>query len=151
MKTRLCKVLLMCTILFCFNSSYSQNDIWNQNGTDVYTSSTNDAGIGTTSPDMKLTVNGKVHTEELIIDLNVPGPDYVFKKDYPLLSVLELEKYIKQNNHLPEIPSANELAEKGLSISQMSMLMLKKTEELTLYIIDHKKRIDALEKVINNK
>ncbi|WP_108867410.1 tail fiber protein [Aquimarina aquimarini] len=102
-------------------------------------------GIGTTSPDMKLTVKGNIHAEEVLIDLNVPAPDYVFKKDYDLRSIEEVEKFIIENNHLPEIPSAKEFEQNGVMQAEMDMNLLKKVEELTLYIIVQEKKIKKLE------
>jgi hypothetical protein len=102
-------------------------------------------GIGTTTPDSKLTVKGHIHAEEVRVDLNVPGPDYVFEENYNLPSLTEVESYIKANKHLPEIPSAKEMEEKGINLSEMNMLLLKKVEELTLYILQQEKRITELE------
>ncbi|ADV50282.1 hypothetical protein I2486_14865 [Cellulophaga sp. E16_2] len=102
-------------------------------------------GIGTINPDMKLTVKGNIHAEEVKIDLNVPAPDYVFKEDYKLRSIEDLENYIKENSHLPEIPSAKEFEENGVMQGEMDMNLLKKIEELTLYIIQQEKKINALE------
>jgi hypothetical protein len=103
-------------------------------------------GIGTTSPDQKLTVNGTIHTKEVIVDLSVPGPDYVFEKDYNLLSLSEIEKYIVAHKHLPEVPSAKEMEENGVNLKEMNMLLLKKVEELTLYLIEMNEKINALQK-----
>ncbi|WP_440068194.1 hypothetical protein [Tenacibaculum discolor] len=103
-------------------------------------------GIGTTSPDMKLTVKGNIHAEEVKIDLNVPAPDYVFKSDYKLRSLEEVESFIKENSHLPEIPSAKEFAKNGVMQAVMDMNLLKKIEELTLYTIEQEKKIKVLEK-----
>lgn len=98
-------------------------------------------GIGTSNPDEKLTVNGKIHAEEVIVDLNVPAPDYVFEDSYELITIAELEKYIQENKHLPGIPSANEMDKTGISLGEMNMLLLKKIEELTLYILkEHQER-----------
>jgi hypothetical protein len=102
-------------------------------------------GIGTSTPDSKLTVKGHIHAEEVRVDLNVPGPDYVFEENYNLPSLTEVESYIKANKHLPEIPSAKEMEEKGINLSEMNMLLLKKVEELTLYILQQEKRITELE------
>jgi hypothetical protein len=102
-------------------------------------------GIGTTAPDEKLTVKGKIHAEEVRVDLNVPGPDYVFKENYQLKSLSEIQAFIKENKHLPEIPSAKEMEEKGINLSEMNMLLLKKVEELTLYILKQEERINKLE------
>ena len=120
-------------------------DLWTQDGTTIYLEKSGNVGIGTMSPDTKLTVNGKIHAKELIIDLNVPGPDYVFSKEYNLMPLYELEKYIKQNKHLPEIPSAKEIEANQINLLNMNMLILKKVEELTLYVIEHEKRINQLE------
>ncbi|WP_421876449.1 hypothetical protein [Marinoscillum sp.] len=92
--------------------------------------------IGTNSPDAKLTVKGNIHAEEVKVDLNVPGPDYVFEEDYDLLSLDELKEYITVHKHLPEVPSAKEMDTNGINLSEMNMLLLKKVEELTLHQIE---------------
>ena len=103
-------------------------------------------GIGTTNPDMKLTVKGKIHAEEVKIDLSIPAPDYVFREDYNLRSLNEVEKFIKKNNHLPEIPSAKEFKNNGLMLAEMDMNLLRKVEELTLYTIQQQKEIEIFKK-----
>ena len=102
-------------------------------------------GVGTSNPDMKLTVKGNIHAEEVKIDLYVPAPDYVFKENYKLRTIEELEKFIKQYSHLPEIPSAKEFEQNGIMQAQMDMNLLKKIEELTLYTIAQEKKIKELE------
>jgi hypothetical protein len=106
-------------------------------------------GIGTTSPDQKLTVKGKIHAEEVIVDLNVPVADYVFKPNYKLMPLPEVEQFVKTNSHLPEIPSATEITKNGLSMGEMQNKLLQKVEELTLYAIQQNKKIETLEKRIN--
>jgi hypothetical protein len=101
-------------------------------------------GIGTTNPDQKLTVKGKIHAEEVIIDLAVPAPDYVFEKLYDLKSLDEVKKYIDENKHLPEVPSAKEMEKDGVKVGEMEMILLKKIEELTLYMIENKGEIEKL-------
>jgi hypothetical protein len=101
-------------------------------------------GIGTTTPDAKLAVKGTVHAQEVKVDLNVPGPDYVFEENYNLPSLTEIENYIKQNKHLPEVPSAKAMEANGINLSEMNMLLLKKVEELTLHMIDFKKDMDSI-------
>ncbi|OEK08825.1 hypothetical protein A8C32_00685 [Flavivirga aquatica] len=105
---------------------------------------TGDVGIGTTNPDMKLTVNGNIHAKEVKIDLDIPAPDYVFKKGYYLRSIEEIENFIKKNSHLPEIPSAKEFKQNGIMQAEMDMNLLKKIEELTLYTIQQQKEIRRL-------
>ncbi|SNR14604.1 hypothetical protein [Tenacibaculum jejuense] len=111
-------------------------------------------GIGTYNPDAELTVKGKIHAEEVKIDLNVPA-DYVFEKyyegtsklksDYIMPTLKEVEDYTKKNHHLPSVPSAKEMKKKGIKVSEMTNLLLQKIEELTLYTIAQEKRIKALE------
>jgi hypothetical protein len=97
-------------------------------------------GIGTTSPDEKLTVKGKIHAQEVKVDMLGPlVPDYVFANDYKLKTLKEVEDYINKNSHLPEIPSAQEIEKNGLMLAEMNMLLLKKMEEMTLYIIEQNK------------
>jgi hypothetical protein len=66
-------------------------------------------------------------------------PDYVFKKDYSLLPLNQLESYINQNQHLPGLPSAKDVTEKGVDVGEMNKMLLKKIEELTLYVIELQK------------
>ena len=113
-------------------------------------------GIGTANPDAKLAVKGDIHAEEVKVDLNVPGPDYVFDEDYDLPSLEELQNYIRENRHLPEVPSAKEMEANGIDLGEMNLLLLKKVEELTLHLIEHQKimndqyeKIETLESVLN--
>lgn len=102
-------------------------------------------GIGTITPDTKLAVNGTIHTKEVKVDLLAPMvPDYVFAKDYKLKTLQEVENYIKEYNHLPEIPSAAEFEKNGLMLAEMNMSLLQKIEELTLYLIETKKENEAM-------
>jgi hypothetical protein len=101
-------------------------------------------GIGTANPDNKLTVKGIIHAEEVRVDMTVPGPDYVFEKDYNLLPLSELETYIAQNKHLPEVPSAKEMEVDGLNLKEMNLILLRKIEELTLHLIEQNKLIMQL-------
>lgn len=101
-------------------------------------------GIGTSSPDEKLTVNGAVHATRVKVETTVPGPDYVFEKSYSLPTLDEVKSYIDENKHLPEVPSAKEMEVKGIDVGEMNMLLLKKVEELTLYVIEQNKKIEDL-------
>jgi hypothetical protein len=106
----------------------------------------NNVGIGTTSSDAKLTVKGDIHTQEVRVDLiGAVAPDFVFEKDYNLLPLSEIEAYIHQNKHLPEVPSAKEMEENGLNLKEMNLLLLKKVEELTLHLIEKNKQIEQLQ------
>jgi len=72
--------------------------------------------------------------------------DFVFKKEYNLMSLYELESYIKKHNHLPEIPTADEVAKYGIDVASMDAKLLQKVEELTLHVIRLQKEIDELKK-----
>ena len=101
-------------------------------------------GIGSTAPDAKLAVKGTVHAQEVKVDLSVPGPDYVFESDYKMPSLSELRNFISQNKHLPEVPSAKELEKDGINVGEMKMLLLKKIEELTLYMLEQQNEVNSL-------
>jgi hypothetical protein len=92
-------------------------------------------GIGTNNPDTKLAVNGTIHSRE--VKLNLTGwPDYVFKSNYHLKNLNDLENYIGKYHHLPELPSAAEVEKNGLNLGEINKILLKKVEELTLYLIE---------------
>lgn len=101
-------------------------------------------GIGTTTPTEKLEVNGTIRSREVKVE-TTGWPDYVFEPNYKLRSLEEIEKFIKSNNHLPEVPSSAEVEENGIALGEMNALLLKKIEELTLHIIEQEKRIKKLE------
>src|SRR5690606_25278436 len=95
--------------------------------------------------DSKLTVKGKIHAEEVKIDLSVPGADYVFEEGYKLMSLQDIQQFIKEHGHLPNVPSAKDMEENGVELGVMNMKLLEKIEELTLYIILQKKDIDKVQ------
>jgi hypothetical protein len=101
-------------------------------------------GIGTASASEKLSVNGNISAKKLIVT-QTGWSDYVFDKDYKLRSLSSLETFINQNKHLPDIPSAKEVEEKGISVGDNQALLLKKIEELTLYMIEMNKKIEVLQ------
>jgi D-ribose pyranose/furanose isomerase RbsD len=102
-------------------------------------------GIGTMDPQQKLQVVGTIKTTSIISDSGVPWPDYVFAATYQLPSLRELEGYIRQNHHLPEVPSAEEVKRDGINLTENQAVLLKKIEELTLYVIEQQKKIQELE------
>lgn len=100
-------------------------------------------GIGTTNPSAKLTVNGKILATEVEVVSQIQS-DFVFEPDYELMSIYEVERFVKENKHLPDVPSMYEFAEKGQNLAQVQDILLRKVEELTLYIIQLQKEIDEL-------
>lgn len=94
----------------------------------------------------KLAVNGGILCEEVKVIKDVPEADYVFEKDYELLSLPKLEQFVKANKHLPNIPSAAEFKTNGYKVGEMDEMLLRKVEELSLHLIELNKRIEALEK-----
>ncbi|MBD1362908.1 hypothetical protein IDJ77_03720 [Mucilaginibacter sp. ZT4R22] len=96
-------------------------------------------GIGITNAQNKLDVNGTIHSQKVVIDL-IGWNDYVFDKGYKLPSLSEVKAFIDKNHHLPEIPSEKEMVKNGLDVSEMNKLLMKKVEELTLYLIQKDKQ-----------
>jgi len=111
-------------------------------------------GIGKNDPQAKLDVNGSIKAQSANINgklkakevsITLSGwPDFVFENDYPLMSLQETEDFIKQNKHLPNVPSAAEVEENGINIGEINAILIQKVEELTLYILDLQKQINEL-------
>ncbi|MEN2401797.1 tail fiber protein [Flavobacterium sp. MC2016-06] len=142
-------------LTFNAHSFYGGIRFYNQGYPSIYDSAlvmsivNEKVGIGTSSPDERLTVKGKIHTQEVRVDMNGPlVPDYVFAEDYKLKTLKEVEDYVKENSHLPEIPSAKEIDKNGLMLAEMNMALLKKIEELTLYAIEQQKNTEKLKEII---
>lgn len=112
----------------------------------IYYDGEGNIGIGTLNPDKKLTVNGTVHAEEVLV--SAVGADFVFEDDYKLRTLEEVENYINENKHLPEIASAMEMKQNGVELGDMGTKLLQKIEELTLYAIELKKKNKELSEKI---
>ncbi len=110
-----------------------------------------DLRIGTTTAatGYALSVNGKVACEEVLVQDIAAWPDYVFKSDYNLMSLENLEQSIKENGHLPGLPSAQEIETNGLNLGSMQKQVVEKVEELTLYTIEQGKMLQELKKEID--
>jgi len=91
----------------------------------------------------KLAVNGAIRATEIKVE-STGGADFVFEDDYQLKSLEEVEQFVEENNHLPDIPSAKQMEEKGVGLAEMNKLLLQKVEELTLYVIEQQKEIVQL-------
>ncbi len=134
------------------NGSVSESvTITVNNGFDVagiYTVSGN-VGIGTMNPQSTLAVNGTITAKKVVVTLT-GWPDHVFNRDYRLPSLESVESYINQNNHLPDIPSEEQIRSNGLSMGDMMTLHMQKIEELTLYLIQLKKENNELKSEIDS-
>lgn len=104
-------------------------------------------GMGVIDPSEKLEVNGTIRSKKVKVEAS-PWPDFVFAPSYELRSLSDLEKYITDNHHLPEVPSAVEVEKEGLDLGKMDATLLQKVEELTLYLIDVNKKQEQLIKEV---
>lgn len=102
-------------------------------------------GIGINNPSDKLVVNGNIKAKKLTIT-QTGWADYVFKPTYKLMTISSLEKYINQNGHLPDIPNEKSIMDKGNDVGETQTLLLRKIEELTLYIIKMENEIQDLKR-----
>jgi hypothetical protein len=131
---------------------------------DIYINTSGNVGVGTMNPTSKLTVAGNINSREVKVTVDA-GADFVFDTNYNLPSLDSVDKYIKENKHLPEIASADEMKKDGINLSEMNIKLLQKIEEMTIYIIEQQKqnskqskeiefvnqKLLALENFINSK
>jgi hypothetical protein len=117
----------------------------NQASYNLLFSGTGNIGIGKANPTEKLEVNGTIVAQKVRVT-QTGWADYVFDTDYKLPTLSEIEEYIKKHKHLPEIPTTEEVKEKGADLGDTQVLLLKKVEELTLYLIQQNKEIEKLKK-----
>ena len=106
---------------------------------------TGNVGIGCTdTKGYLLAVAGPMIATQVVVKLQTYWPDNVFQPGYKLKPLAEVESFIKANKHLEGIPTETEVKEKGIDVGDMNTTLLKKVEELTLYVIELKKENDAL-------
>ena len=105
-----------------------------------------------TNADYQLIVKRGIRTEKVRVDIaSVKNwADYVFEDDYKLMSLKELDQYIKANGHLPNIPTSEEVVKDGVDLGEMNSKLLEKVEELTLHTIDLNKKNESQQKVIDD-
>ncbi len=103
------------------------------------------------NPQADLAVNGNILGNQIKVKTDISVPDYVFEPDYKLKSLEEIESYVKENKHLPEIPTAKQIQADGLDVAEMNLLLLKKMEEMTLHLIDQQKQIREMKAEIDKK
>jgi len=114
----------------------------------ILTLKNNRVGILSQNPAYALDVYGTIRTKELIVDMK-GAPDYVFKSGYNLRSIKDVDRFIKKNEHLPDMPSAREFEESGVAQSEMNKKLLQKIEELTLYVIKINQKNEVLQKRVD--
>ncbi len=107
-------------------------------------------GIGTATipANFRLAVDGQAIFEEVTVQLSESWPDYVFQDNYPLMALPELQEYIKQNRHLPNLPPAKEVEANGLKVGAINTKLVEKVEELYLHMIDLHEDITKLKESV---
>jgi hypothetical protein len=133
-----------------FETPVVDNGIWTKNKDNINYSKGN-VGIGTITTGIhKLAVEGSIGAREIKVQAT-GWADFVFKKEYDLPTLTEVEKHIKKKGHLQNIPSAAEVKKDGFFLGEMDAKLLQKIEELTLYTIqqekDNKKLLSIIEKL----
>lgn len=126
------------------NNSMLMNSI--SSGNILMVNGGGNVGIGTnTTNGYKLAVNGIIGARRVKVE-QIVWADFVFRSDYELPSLQYVENFIQENQHLPDVPSEQQVKEEGLDLGEMNKLLLQKVEELTLYIIELNKRLELQEK-----
>lgn len=128
----------------------SKQTVFGANGDVSFSSKVRIGATGSSTNNCLLAVDGKIGSRGGVHVIGVGGawPDYVFAPAYSLKPLVEVEAFIHANHHLPETPSAAEVQDKGIELVEMQALLLKKVEELTLYLIALEKRNAALQERI---
>jgi len=141
-------IIILCVLLFT-QKSLAQYPVSFPDGVIVGNSTTTiPAGSG-----YKLAVSGGILTEKVRVATSGTAfwADYVFDKSFKLKSLKEVENFIKQNKHLPDVPSTTDVTKNGIDLAETQALLLQKIEELTLYVIQQQKEIDKLKKRVVKK
>jgi hypothetical protein len=134
--------------------SCSKNETSGSPGTLLFNPEGGAVCIGTginqefSNQDYRLYVYKGIRTEKVRVDYESNWADYVFAPNYKLRPLSEVEAFIQKNKHLPDVPSAKEIHEKGIDLGEMHKIQMQKIEELTLYLLEMKKENDALKKRI---
>jgi len=138
--------LLFATIASTGGSKQTIKDKDVKNNTRLFIHQNGNVGIGTekVTDNYKLSVEGNIRARKVVVNAD-QWADYVFVDNYKLTPLSEVRTFIEKNNHLPDVPSEKEVKQTGIDLGEMDAILLKKIEELTLYILEQDKRIAELE------
>jgi hypothetical protein len=92
----------------------------------------------------RVKASGYVYARDITVQVGI-FPDFVFDSTYHLMPIHDLGNYVKIYHHLPGVPTAATVQQNGMSVGEMNVLLLQKVEELTLYMVELQKQIDALQ------
>ena len=130
-----------------------ENHVFNLTLENGFNYSINGGNVGIGTADTKgymLAVAGKAVAEEIVVKLKGNWPDYVFDPAYELQPLKNVSDFIKTNRHLPEVPSAQSVEKDGINVNDMTAILLKKIEELTLYMIEERQHSEALSRRVTS-
>lgn len=101
----------------------------------------------------KVNADGYAYARKMTVTLSNPFPDYVFEKNYKLMPLADLAAFIAKNKHLPNMPSANQVAQNNnqIELGDMQSKLLEKVEELTLYVLQQQQEIEELQRKLADK
>lgn len=97
---------------------------------------------------LQINNNGNVFARQIRVNLDAAWPDYVFQSTYQLMTLPQLETYILQNGHLPNVPNASDIATDGVDLGETNRVLMEKVEELTLYLIEQQKLLEQMKSEI---
>jgi hypothetical protein len=133
------------------NSNYNEHFRILDNGKTIIGNPLSFTATNAFAGNYKLFVADGILTEKIKLAIKTTSnwSDFVFDKSYKMKSLFEVEKFIEKNKHLPDVPSAKEMVDKGLDVAAMDAKLLQKIEELTLYVIEINKNIEQIKKENN--
>ena len=99
---------------------------------------------------MELDNNGLLYAREIKVNLDA-WPDYVFDPNYHLMPLSELQEFISENNHLPNVPNACEMEEAGINVAESNVMLMEKVEELTLYMLQLKEQLETQKQLLQQQ
>ena len=130
-------------------TSWAPGDaIWSKSNQDICYMNGN-VGIGTNQPKSRLTVDGTITAKEVIVT-SEGWADFVFDKSYPLMPINDVNQFIQTNHHLPNVPNEQDIQKNGISIGQIQTTLLRKIEEITLYLIQFKEENQMLKQKLSH-